>query len=52
MDLERSCPTHGDPDTIFFNVNRPEDHLRADMLLEELRAAEAGPNQESRTEEE
>lgn len=43
---------HGDPDTMFFNVNRREDHLRADVLLEELRAAEAGPNQESRIEEE
>jgi molybdopterin-guanine dinucleotide biosynthesis protein A len=35
--------SHGDPDTIFFNVNRPEDHLRADELLEELRAAESSP---------
>ena len=35
--------SHGDPDTIFFNVNRPEDHLRADELLAELRAAESGP---------
>lgn len=51
VDLE-DISAHGDPDTMFFNVNRPEDHLRADMLLEELRAAEAGPNQESRTEEE
>lgn len=43
---------HGDPDTMFFNVNRPEDHLRADTLLEELRAAEAGPDREARAEEE
>ena len=35
--------SHGDPDTIFFNVNRPEDHLRADELLAELRAAESSP---------
>lgn len=35
--------SHGDPETIFFNVNRPEDHLRADELLAELRAAESSP---------
>ena len=39
--------THGDPDTMFFNLNRPEDHLRADALLAALRAA--GPAPESDT---
>ena len=33
---------HGDPDTIFFNVNRPQDRLRADELLAALRSADAG----------
>jgi len=44
--------THGDPDTIFFNVNRPEDHLRADELLAELGAAEASPGPGARSAEE
>ncbi len=35
--------SYGDPDTMFFNVNRPEDHLRADELLATLRPAEPGP---------
>jgi len=38
--------SYGDPDTMFFNVNRPEDHLRADMLLATLRTAEAGSDRE------
>ena len=33
----------GDPDTMFFNVNRPEDHVRADALLAALRPAELAP---------
>ena len=44
--------SHGDPDTIFFNVNRPEDHLRADELLAELRAAESSPGRGARSAEE
>jgi len=36
--------SHGDPNMIFFNVNRPEDHLRAEELLAELLAAEPSPN--------
>lgn len=32
--------SYGDPDTMFFNVNRPEDHIRADALLAALRPAE------------
>ena len=39
----------GDPDRIFFNVNRPEDQLRADELLRELGAAELGPGQDDRS---
>ena len=35
---------YGDPETMFFNVNRPDDHLRADALLATLRAAETEPN--------
>ena len=35
--------SHGDPDTIFFNVNRPEDYLRADELLAALDSARTGP---------
>lgn len=35
--------SYGDPDTMFFNVNRPEDHVRADALLAALRAAELEP---------
>ncbi|NNK49379.1 MAG: molybdenum cofactor guanylyltransferase [Gemmatimonadetes bacterium] len=35
--------SYGDPDTMFFNVNRPEDHFRADALLAALRAAEPEP---------
>jgi len=42
--------SYGDPDTMFFNVNRPEDHLRADALLATLRAAE--PESDKRTPEE
>jgi molybdopterin-guanine dinucleotide biosynthesis protein A len=33
---------HGDPDTIFFNVNRPEDRALAESLLEELARDEEG----------
>ena len=29
---------HGDPGRMFFNVNRPEDHGRADELLAEVEA--------------
>ena len=36
--------SYGDPDTMFFNVNRPEDHLRADALLATLRAEEPEPD--------
>jgi len=36
--------SYGHPDTMFFNVNRPEDHLRADALLATLRAAEPEPD--------
>jgi molybdopterin-guanine dinucleotide biosynthesis protein A len=32
--------SYGDPDMMFFNVNRPEDRLRADELLATLKAAE------------
>jgi molybdopterin-guanine dinucleotide biosynthesis protein A len=39
---------HGDPDTMFFNVNRPEDHLRADTLLARLRAEQPGPDRVAR----
>ena len=35
--------SYGDPDTMFFNVNRPEDHVRADALLAALGAAEPEP---------
>ncbi len=35
---------YGDPDTMFFNVNRPEDHVRADALLAALRSAELEPD--------
>jgi len=35
--------SYGDPDTMFFNVNRLEDHVRADALLAALRAAELEP---------
>jgi molybdopterin-guanine dinucleotide biosynthesis protein A len=35
--------SHGDPDTMFFNVNRPEDYLRADELLAALDSARTGP---------
>ncbi|MEK6254131.1 MAG: hypothetical protein N2B05_05510, partial [Gemmatimonadales bacterium] len=38
--------SYGDPDTMFFNVNRPEDHLHADSLLATLRAAGHEPNPE------
>jgi len=38
--------SYGDPDTMFFNVNRPEDHLRADMLLATLRTAEGRSDRE------
>jgi molybdopterin-guanine dinucleotide biosynthesis protein A len=43
---------HGDPETIFFNVNRPEDHLRADGFLAALRSAENAPPQAVREPEE
>jgi molybdopterin-guanine dinucleotide biosynthesis protein A len=29
----RTVSRFGDPDMMFFNVNRPEDHLRAETLL-------------------
>jgi len=32
--------SHGDPDTMFFNVNRPDDGRRADHLLAERHAVE------------
>lgn len=35
--------SYGDPDTMFFNVNRPEDHIRADALLAALRPADLAP---------
>ena len=38
--------SYGDPNTMFFNVNRPEDHLHADSLLATLRAAGHEPNPE------
>ena len=47
VDLAR-VSTHGDPDTMFFNLNRPEDHLRADALLAALRAAEPAPEPDAR----
>ena len=50
MDLPE-VSSHGEPDTMFFNVNRPEDHLRADALLAELRA-DAERYGETSTEEE
>ena len=43
VDLAR-VSSYGDPDTMFFNVNRREDHLRADALLATLRAEEPEPD--------
>jgi molybdopterin-guanine dinucleotide biosynthesis protein A len=43
---------HGDPGTMFFNVNRPEDQLRADQLLAALRSADAGLTEAEREPEE
>ena len=36
-DVER----HGDAERMFFNVNRPQDHVHADRLLAELEAGDA-----------
>jgi molybdopterin-guanine dinucleotide biosynthesis protein A len=44
--------SHGDPDTMLFNVNRPEDYLRAAALLATLRAAEPGSDADVRIPEE
>lgn len=43
---------HGDPETIFFNVNRPEDRARAAELLARLQACGTGADRASRISEE
>ena len=44
--------SHGDPDAIFFNVNRPEDRRRAEELLAKIRGFEKATDRVSRTPEE
>jgi molybdopterin-guanine dinucleotide biosynthesis protein A len=44
--------SHGDPDAMFFNVNRPEDERRADELVAGRHAVDTGTGQGTRTPEE